>query len=70
MGIEVKDTNGDSAMALLLFMDLVATAVKTGNPLAKPFVEAKAITIMPDGVAIYDQPKFRAVMTHLFSTSS
>lgn len=67
MRTKVKDTNDDSAMALLLFMDLVATAVKTGNPLARPFIEAEAITIMPDGVAIYDQPKFRAVMAQLVS---
>jgi hypothetical protein len=52
----------DSGLALLLYMDLIATACKTGNPIAEPYLAAEAIEIMPDGVAIYRQDRFVAVM--------
>lgn len=53
----------ESAMALLLYMDAVATSAKTGSPLALPYLEADAIEIMPDGVCIYHRERFLTVMT-------
>jgi len=57
----------ESAMALFLFMDLVATAAKTGDPLAVPFLEAEAIQVMPDGVVIYRRDRFAKVMSEMIS---
>lgn len=57
----------ESAMALLLYMDSVATAAKIGNPMAKPYLDAEAIQIMPDGVCIYHRDRFVAVMAKLLA---
>lgn len=55
----------DGALALMLLMDLVATFAKVDDPIADPFLRNGAVTIMPDGVALYDGGKFREAMQEM-----